>query len=180
MESDTRSLENNVKQILEGLGQDINREGLKDTPKRYIKFLKEFLSPPEWSCTSFDSEGYDQMIIQSNIPFYSLCEHHIAPFFGIGAIAYIPNKRIVGLSKLARTLETYSRRLQNQERITQQVAEFLQEQLKPQGVAVVLKAKHLCMEMRGVKKHDTWTTTSKMIGAFNTDINARNEFLNLA
>ena len=129
MESDTRSLENNVKQILEGLGQDINREGLKDTPKRYIKFLKEFLSPPEWSCTSFDSEGYDQMIIQSNIPFYSLCEHHIAPFFGIGAIAYIPNKRIVGLSKLARTLETYSRRLQNQERITQQVAEFLQEQL---------------------------------------------------
>ena len=112
-----------------------------------------------------------------NIPFHSLCEHHIAPFFGYGHIAYIPNKRIVGLSKLARTLETYSRRLQNQERITTQVAEFLQDKLDPKGVAVVLTAKHMCMEMRGVKKHDTHTTTSKMIGYFKDDSKARHEFL---
>tara|TARA_R100000655_G_C2997164_1_gene193820 strand:- start:3378 stop:3923 length:546 start_codon:yes stop_codon:yes gene_type:complete len=179
MESKNWSIEDNFQEILKGLGEDPNREGLQETPKRYIKFLKEFLNPPEWNCTTFSSEGYDQMIVQQNIPFYSLCEHHIAPFFGYGTIAYIPQDRIVGLSKLARTLETYSRRLQNQERITQQVAEFLQEKLNPKGVAVILKAKHLCMEMRGVKKHDTWTTTSKMIGVFDSNLNARNELLNL-
>ena len=119
------------------------------------------------------------MIVQTNIPFHSLCEHHIAPFFGEGHIAYIPNERIVGLSKLARTLETYSRRLQNQERITTQVAEFLWKELQPKGVAVVLTAKHMCMEMRGVKKHDTNTTTSKMMGSFKEDYKARTEFLNL-
>ena len=117
------------------------------------------------------------MIVQTNIPFHSLCEHHIAPFFGTGTIAYIPNKRIVGLSKLSRTLETFSRRLQNQERITSQVAEFLQNELNPIGVAVQLTAKHLCMEMRGVKKHDTYTTTTKLIGAFKDDLNCRQEFL---
>jgi len=168
-----------VRNLISMIDDNPEREGLKDTPKRYIKFLKEFCSPPEFNFTTFASEGYDQMIIQSNIPFYSLCEHHIAPFFGYGTIAYIPQKRIVGLSKLARTIETYSRRLQNQERITMQVADYLQEQLDPLGVGVILKAKHLCMEMRGVKKHDTWTTTSKMIGVFETDLNARNEFLNL-
>ena len=118
------------------------------------------------------------MIIQKNIPFHSLCEHHIAPFFGEGHIAYIPNKKIVGLSKLARTLETYSRRLQNQERITTQVAEFLYNELDPKGVAVSLTAKHMCMEMRGVKKHNTYTTTTKLIGAFKIDQSARQEFLN--
>ena len=97
----------------------------EETPKRFIKFFNEFLNPPIWNCTTFESEGYDEMIVQSNIPFHSLCEHHIAPFFGEATIAYIPNKRIVGLSKLARTLETFSRQLQNQERITTQVAEFL-------------------------------------------------------
>ena len=117
------------------------------------------------------------MIVQTNIPFYSLCEHHIAPFFGHGTIAYIPNKKIVGLSKLARTLETFARRLQNQERITQQVAQFLQDELDPLGIAVVLKAKHMCMEMRGVKKHDTWTTTSMMKGIFKDDDKARNEIM---
>ena len=166
-----------VRNLIGMIDDNPDREGLKDTPKRYVKFLKEFCSPPKFNFTTFASEGYDQMIIQSNIPFYSLCEHHIAPFFGYGTIGYIPQKRIVGLSKLARTLDTYSRRLQNQERITTQVADYLQEQLDPLGVGVILKAKHLCMEMRGVKKHDTWTTTSKMIGVFETDINARNEFL---
>lgn len=168
-----------VTRLLEHFGEDVTREGLQDTPKRYVKFFKEFLNPPEWNCTSFESEGYDEMIVQTNIPFHSLCEHHIAPFMGEGHIAYIPNKRIVGLSKLARTLETFSRRLQNQERITTQVAEFLQNELDAKGVAVVLKAKHMCMEMRGVKKHDTYTTTSKLIGVFKTDDKAKNEFLSL-
>ena len=191
MEQDNRSIDNaldkeldklaedSVKILLKSFGEDVEREGLQDTPKRYVKFFKEFLNPPKWNCTTFDSEGYDEMIVQTNIPFHSLCEHHIAPFFGEGYIAYIPNERIVGLSKLARTLETFARRLQNQERITNQVADFLQKELQPKGVAVVLKAKHMCMEMRGVKKHNTNTTTSKMIGVFKDDINTRNEFLTL-
>ena len=179
-ENDTvETVEDNVKRLLQYFGEDVTREGLLDTPKRFIKFFKEFLNPPNWNCTTFEGEGYDEMIVQTNIPFHSLCEHHIAPFFGYGHIAYIPNKRIVGLSKLARTLETFSRRLQNQERITTQVAEFLQDKLDPKGVAVVLTAKHMCMEMRGVKKHDTFTTTSKMIGKFKDELNPRNEFLNL-
>ena len=168
----------NITRVLQYFGEDPTREGLKETPKRYIKFLKEFLNPPKWNCTTFEGEGYDEMIIQTGIPFHSLCEHHMAPFFGHGTIAYIPNKRIVGLSKLARTLETYSRRLQNQERITTQVAEFLMEKLDPKGVAVQLTAKHMCMEMRGVKKHDTWTTTTKLTGYFKDNSSARNEFLN--
>jgi len=175
---DNENIEDNVKKLLEHFGEDINREGLKDTPKRYIKFLTEFLNPPDWNCTSFEGEGYDEMIIQTNIPFHSLCEHHLAPFFGEGHIAYIPDKRIVGLSKLARTLETFARRLQNQERITTQVAEFLWDELKPKGVAVSLTAKHLCMEMRGVKKHNTHTTTNKLLGAFKDNATVRNEFLN--
>ena len=191
MEQDNRSIDNaidkelnklaeeSVKILLKSFGEDVEREGLQDTPKRYVKFFKEFLNPPKWNCTTFDSEGYDEMIVQTNIPFHSLCEHHIAPCFGEGHIAYIPNERIVGVSKLARTLETFARRLQNQERITNQVADFLQKELQPKGVAVVLKAKHMCMEMRGVKKHNTNTTTSKMIGVFKDDINTRNEFLTL-
>jgi GTP cyclohydrolase IA len=178
-EGDTEeTVEDNVTRLLQYFGEDVNREGLQETPKRFVKFFKEFLNPPEWNCTSFEGEGYDEMIVQTNIPFHSLCEHHIAPFFGTGTIAYIPNKRIVGLSKLARTLETYSRRLQNQERITTQVAEFIWNELDPKGVAVQLTAKHMCMEMRGVKKHDTWTTTTKLMGHFKEHSNARNEFLN--
>ncbi|MDB9801075.1 GTP cyclohydrolase I FolE [Flavobacteriaceae bacterium] len=176
-ENEEGNVEDNVRRLLQYFGEDSNREGLLDTPKRFVKFFKEFLNPPKWDCTTFEGEGYDEMIVQTNIPFHSLCEHHIAPFFGTGTIAYIPNKRIVGLSKLARTLETYSRRLQNQERITSQVAEFLWKELEPQGVAVQLTAKHMCMEMRGVKKHDTYTTTTKLLGAFKDDLNCRQEFL---
>tara|TARA_R110000744_G_scaffold51_1_gene211 strand:+ start:830 stop:1675 length:846 start_codon:yes stop_codon:yes gene_type:complete len=178
-ESGEIEVEENVVRLLEYFGEDCNREGLVETPKRFIKFFNEFLNPPIWNCTTFESEGYDEMIVQSNIPFHSLCEHHIAPFFGEATIAYIPNKRIVGLSKLARTLETFSRQLQNQERITTQVAEFLVKELEPLGVAVIIKAKHMCMEMRGVKKHDTWTTTSKMVGVFKEDEKARNEILQI-
>jgi GTP cyclohydrolase I len=171
--------EQNFKEILTYLGEDVEREGLKETPKRFIKFMTEFLEPKEFNFTCFDAEGTDEMIIQMNIPFYSLCEHHIAPFFGIAHVAYIPNKKIVGLSKLARTVDLYANRLQNQERITTQIAERLMNELEPKGVAVSMRAQHLCMCMRGVKKHDTWTVTSKMVGVFKTDLNCRSEFLNL-
>jgi len=163
--------------ILIDLGENINREGLQETPKRYIKFMREFLEPKEFNFTTFSAEGTDEMVIQTNIPFYSMCEHHTAPFFGVAHVAYIPGKKIIGLSKLARCVDLYANRFQNQERITTQVAERLMEELEPVGVAVSLKAQHLCMCMRGVKKHDTWTTTSKMMGAFKDDLNARNEFL---
>jgi len=177
-EEGEETVEDNVTRLLQYFGEDVNREGLKETPKRFVKFFNEFLNPPKWNCTTFEGEGYDEMIIQTNIPFHSLCEHHIAPFFGTGTIAYIPSKKIVGLSKLARTLETFSRRLQNQERITMQVAEFLWNELEPIGVAVQLTAKHMCMEMRGVKKHNTHTTTTKLMGVFKSDQSARHEFLN--
>ena len=173
------AVEDNFCRILQYLGEDPTREGLLETPKRYIKFMKEFLTPKEFNFTSFDAEGTDEMIVQTNIPFYSLCEHHIAPFFGVANVAYIPKGKIVGLSKLARTVDLYANRLQNQERITTQVAERLQKELSPLGVAVTLKAQHLCMNMRGVKKHNTWTTTSKMIGVFKEDAKAREEFFNI-
>jgi GTP cyclohydrolase I len=179
MEYPINSPEWHFQQILQLLGEDVCREGLIETPKRYIKFMREFLEPKEFNFTSFDAEGTDEMIIQTNIPFYSLCEHHTAPFFGFANVAYIPNKKIIGLSKLARTVDLYANRFQNQERITTQIAERIQNELEPKGVAVTLKAQHLCMCMRGVKKHDTWTQTSKMIGAFKNDLNCRNEFLSL-
>lgn len=172
--------EKNFKEILTYLGENPDREGLKETPKRYIKFLNEFLSPPEYNFTVFDSEGYDEMIIETEVPFQSLCEHHCAPFWGFGTIAYVPDKKIVGLSKLARCLESFSRRFQNQERITMQVANFIEEKLQPKGVAVLLKARHTCMEMRGVKKSGIWTTTSCLKGCFKNDLNCRNEFLQLS
>lgn len=165
-------------EILKALGENTDREGLKETPKRYIKFMREFLQPKEFNFTSFDAEGTDEMILQTNIPFYSICEHHTAPFFGYANVAYIPNDKIVGLSKLARTVDLYANRFQNQERITSQIAERIQNELNPKGVAVSLKAQHLCMCMRGVKKHDTWTQTTKLIGVFKEDDKARNEFLN--
>ena len=179
MEHSIITPEEHFKAILTHLGEDVKREGLKDTPRRYIKFMREFLEEKPFNFTTFDAEGTDEMIIQTNIPFYSLCEHHIAPFFGTADVAYIPNGKIVGLSKLARCVDLYANRLQNQERITTQIAERLQEELDAVGVAVHLKAQHLCMCMRGVRKHDTWTQTSKMIGIFKTDDMARNEFLNL-
>jgi GTP cyclohydrolase I len=130
--------------------------------------------------TTFENEGSkDEMIVVSNIPFFSLCEHHLAPFFGTASIAYIPNDKIVGLSKLPRTLDKFSRRPQNQERITHDVAQYLMDNLNPKGVGVILKARHLCVEMRGVKKHDCYTTTSAMRGCFN-ELNCRQEFLRLS
>jgi GTP cyclohydrolase I len=179
MEYPINSAEWHFQEILKQLGENHEREGLKETPKRYIKFLKEFLEPKEFNFTTFDAEGTDEMILQTNIPFYSLCEHHTAPFFGFANIAYIPNDKIIGLSKLARCVDLYANKFQNQERITTQIAERLMKELNPKGVAVTLKAQHLCMCMRGVKKHNTWTMTSKMIGVFKEDEKCRNEFLNL-
>jgi GTP cyclohydrolase I len=163
--------------ILAALGENPEREGLRDTPRRYVKFLQEFLTPEEFNFTTFDAEGADEMIIQTDIPFYSLCEHHVVPFFGLANVAYVPNGRIVGLSKLARTVDLYANRLQNQERITTNVAERLEQELQPKGVAVSLKAQHLCMCMRGAKKHDTWTVTTKLTGIFKEDPRTRAEFL---
>lgn len=171
------SVEENVLRVLQKF-DDPTREGLRDTPKRYVKFLEDFLAPPAFTFTTFESEGMDEMIVQKDIEFYSLCEHHLAPFYGVAHVAYIPNGKLVGLSKLARTVELYSRRFQNQERITSQIAERLQEELHAVGVAVVLEARHLCMGMRGVKKNAT-TTTSKLLGMFKDDAKARSEFFSI-
>lgn len=177
MEYTINSPEWHFQRILESLGEDVHREGLRETPKRYIKFMREFLESKEFTFTTFENEGTDQMITQANIPFFSLCEHHTAPFFGVATVSYIPDKRIVGLSKLARCVDLYANRFQNQERITTQVAERLQEELQPLGVGVQLKAQHLCMCMRGVKKHDTWTTTTKLLGLYK-EKEVKQEFLN--
>ena len=168
-----------VKALLECIGEDVKREGLIDTPKRYVKFLKEFCTPEKFNFTTFQNEGSDRMIIVKDIPFFSLCEHHLAPFFGTASIAYIPNDKIVGLSKIPRTLDLFARKPQNQERIGKQVADYLMKQLNPKGVAVVIEARHLCVEMRGVEKHNVQTITSEMKGVFMDDLNCRQEFLQL-
>jgi GTP cyclohydrolase IA len=168
-----------VRNLLNCIGEDTNREGLKQTPKRYVKFLKEFTTPENFNFTMFKNEGSDRMIIVKNIPFYSLCEHHLAPFFGTASIAYIPNDKIVGISKIPRTLELFAKKPQNQERIGMQVANYLMDMLKPKGVAVLIEARHLCMEMRGVEKPGASTITSEMKGCFLEDINCRQEFLTL-
>lgn len=167
-------------ELLQEIETEPLREGLKETPRRTAAFWNEFLSPPAFTPTIFLSEGYSEMVVQTNISFYSLCEHHLLPFFGVGTVAYIPDKHIIGLSKLSRMLEHFSRRLQNQERITSQVAECLQEATKPKGVGVVLQARHLCMEMRGARKINTCTTTSALKGIFKTRSQTRNEFLQLS
>jgi GTP cyclohydrolase I len=172
-------IEDHVRDLLIYLGEDPDREGLKKTPKRVRNFYTQFLKAPDFKFTVFDNEGYDEMVIQKGIPFFSLCEHHLAPFFGTATVAYIPNNKIVGLSKLARTVDLYSRRIQNQERITSQVAKRLNDELKPKGVAVVLNARHFCMEMRGVKTHDVFTTTSVVTGSFKDKPETRAEFLKI-
>ncbi len=169
--------EENFRRILEFLGEDPTREGLQETPKRYLKFMRQFLEKDDFNFTTFSSEGYDEMVVQKEIPFYSLCEHHIAPFFGTATVAYIPGDKIVGLSKLARTVRHYAANFQNQERITSQVAERLEKELNPLGVAVTLSARHFCMEMRGVKTHDVHTVTTKLIGAFKNKPDTKAEYM---
>lgn len=169
-----------AKNLLDHIDNDPEREGLQNTPARCQKFLQEFLTAEQFGMTTFDSNGYDEMVVQTEIPFYSICEHHLIPFFGYGAIAYIPSDRIVGLSKLARTLDHFSRKLQNQERVTVEVADFIAASLNPKGVGVVLSARHLCMEMRGIQKPGIATTTSCVQGLFKTNQATRQEFFAIA
>lgn len=173
-----------VKMILVGIGEDVNREGLLETPERVAKSFMELcsgysLSPKKILNKRFTVEKYDEMIICRNIDFYSLCEHHLLPFSGQAHIAYIPNQKVIGVSKMARIVDMYAKRLQIQEQMTQQIAYAMQEQVNPKGVAVMIEAEHLCMKMRGVKKNDSVMTTSKLLGAFQDNHNTRSEFLSL-
>lgn len=168
-----------IRHLLGALGQDVEREGLQDTPKRVAKFYAQVMRPEPVNLTTFKNEGMSEMIIQTGIPFYSLCEHHMVPFFGTAVVAYVPRDRIVGLSKLARLVQYHAAGLQNQERITHNVALAL-EALEPLGIGVLLKARHLCMEMRGIKVAGAFTTTSDLRGVLREESSARAEFLSLA
>ncbi len=173
-----------IRALIEHIGEDPEREGLKDTPRRviaaYDKLFEGYKKKPEDVLTVFGDELYDEMIVVKNIEFYSMCEHHMMPFFGQAHIGYIPDGKIIGLSKLPRLVEIYARRLQNQERLTNQIAKALYEILKPKGVGVILEAKHFCMMARGVEKQNSEVTTSALIGLFKKDLNTRGEFLKLA
>ena len=163
------------------------REGLRDTPRRFLKaWHDELCSGYDYSeddiakmLTQFDGEGYDQLVLLKAIEYSSLCEHHMLPFLGVAHIAYIPDQKVVGISKLARVLEVYSRRLQIQERICQQVTAALEKHLQPKGAACILSAKHLCISCRGISKQHSTMVTSSLTGEFKTDLNARNELLRL-
>jgi len=171
--------------LLESLGEDISREGLQETPARVAKawthWAGGYKEDPAAVLKSFKDGGekYDGMVVVKDIPFYSHCEHHLAPFFGTATIAYLPNKRVVGLSKLGRVLEIFSRRLQVQERLTVQIADAIQTHLKPKGVGVVIKARHLCMESRGICKQGHHTVTSSLRGEFLKGV-VREEFFAIA
>lgn len=166
--------------VLVALGEDPTREGLRDTPDRVERFWNEWLHPKPFNFTAFDADGTDEMIVQTAIPFYSFCEHHMIPFFGHAAVGYLPHGRIVGLSKLARAVEYCARGLRTQERITNAVADMLEDGLHPRGIGVVLRAEHLCMAMRGVRAPGATTVTSCLRGVFREDAMARAEFLDLA
>ncbi len=178
------NLENIIKNMLTELGEDVEREGLKDTPKRVNKSLRFLTSGYDKDVNevlngAIFNESYDEMVVVKDIDFYSMCEHHMLPFYGKCHVAYIPDGRLIGLSKIPRLVEVFSRRLQVQERMTVQIAESLQKILKPNGVAVVVEAIHLCMAMRGIEKQNAFATTSTLLGSFMKDRGTRMEFMSL-
>ena len=178
-----KQAEDAFKTILKWIGEDPTREGLLETPKRVVKAFKEYFkgyhqdASAELSKTFGDVEGYDDMVVEKNITLESHCEHHMAPIIGVVHIAYIPNKKVVGLSKLARTVEVFSKRLQTQERLTMQIAKTLMSSLEAKGVAVTIDAAHQCMTMRGIKKEKATTVTNYYLGTFKEDLSYQNRYL---
>jgi GTP cyclohydrolase I len=178
-----KKIEDASREILVGIGEDPEREGLLKTPQRVAKAYAELMDgytkdPEKLINGALFSVDYDQMVIVNDIEFYSMCEHHMLPFFGHAHVAYLPNGKVIGLSKIPRIVDMFAHRLQVQERMTQQIAELINDQIHPQGVAVVIEAQHMCMTMRGVRKQEATMTTSAMIGAFRNQLETRLEFLN--
>jgi len=177
-------MDNLIRGLLLEMGENPDREGLKKTPDR-VKRMYQYLTkgykedPKKLINDAIYEEKYDEMILVKGIDFFSLCEHHLLPFFGKAHVAYIPNGKILGLSKIARLVDMFARRLQVQERFTVEVAKVIQETLNPKGVAVVIEAQHLCMQMRGVEKQNSTAVTSEMLGVFRSDSKTREEFMNL-
>ena len=177
---DLEAAEDAARDLLLALGADLASDHLRETPRRVAKAYAELLTPRPFNTTTFpNDEGYDELVIVGEIPFQSLCAHHLLPFQGKAHVAYLPGERLVGLSKLARVVELYSRRLQLQERLTTQVADWLEDHLRPRGVGVVLEAEHLCMSLRGVQTSGSNTVTSALRGAVKDDARTRQEFLSL-
>lgn len=177
------SMSENYKTIIENLGEDVNREGLQKTPERVAKAMQYLthgydLNPLEILKSALFTEDHQQMIVVKDIEIYSMCEHHMLPFFGKAHVAYIPNGKIVGLSKIPRIVDAFARRMQVQERLTDEIKHCIQEALNPLGVAVVIEAQHMCMQMRGIQKQNSFTTTSSFTGAFEKD-KTRKEFISL-
>ena len=178
-----KEAEEAIKKILTWIGEDPTREGLIETPKRVVKAFKEYFkgysqnAESDLSKTFGDVEGYDDMVIEKNITLESHCEHHMAPIIGVAHVSYIPNKKVVGLSKLARTVEIFSKRLQTQERLTMQIAKTLMSALDAKGVAVTIDAAHQCMTMRGIKKERATTVTNYFLGSFKEDLSIQNRYL---
>jgi GTP cyclohydrolase I len=169
-----------ARDLLLALGTDLDDEGVADTPRRVAAAYAELLTPVQFTATTFpNDEGYDELVLARDIPFHSLCQHHLLPFTGVAHVAYLPGERIVGLSKLARVVEAYSRDLQVQERLTVQVADWIEATLSPRGVGVVLEAEHMCMTLRGVRKPGARTVTSALRGLLRDDPRTRQEFLSL-
>jgi GTP cyclohydrolase I len=175
-----RAVEQAARGLLVALGADLDDEGLRDTPRRMADAYAELLTPEPFNLTTFaNDEGYDELVVVRDIPFQSLCMHHVLPFHGLAHVGYLPDERILGLSKLARVVELFARGLQLQERLTTQVADCLQRELQPKGVGVVLEAEHACMSLRGVQKPGSRTVTSALHGLVRDDPRTREEFLSL-